>query len=214
MLGLTLMCFVTSCGVYSFTGAAIEGRTINVHFIENNARTVVPSLSATLTEKLRQRILSQSSLSQVNNDMTDYDVSGAINGYDVTVASVTGKETSLLNRLTITVSITFKNKMGNTGIVKNDANEQLGASFHELSKAECKQWGVRGGVQVSSIQSGGVLAKQTRIKKTFVITQVNDDTITTLEDLNKVISSGDGDYQLGGIYPNIQGVYYYIVRLN
>jgi len=106
-----LMCFVTSCGVYSFTGAAIEGRTINVHFIENNARTVVPSLSATLTEKLRQRILSQSSLSQVNNDMTDYDVSGAINGYDVTVASVTGKETSLLNRLTITVSITFKNKL-------------------------------------------------------------------------------------------------------
>jgi hypothetical protein len=97
--------------VYSFTGAAIEGRTINVHFIENNARTVVPSLSATLTEKLRQRILSQSSLSQVNNDMTDYDVSGAINGYDVTVASVTGKETSLLNRLTITVSITFKNKL-------------------------------------------------------------------------------------------------------
>ena len=111
MLGLSLMCFVTSCGVYSFTGAAIEGRTINVHFIENNARTVVPSLSATLTEKLRQRILSQSSLSQVNNDMTDYDVSGAINGYDVTVASVTGKETSLLNRLTITVSITFKNKL-------------------------------------------------------------------------------------------------------
>lgn len=111
MLGLMLMCFVTSCGVYSFTGAAIEGRTINVHFIENNARTVVPSLSATLTEKLRQRILSQSSLSQVNNDMTDYDVSGAINGYDVTVASVTGKETSLLNRLTITVSITFKNKL-------------------------------------------------------------------------------------------------------
>jgi len=105
------MCFVTSCGVYSFTGAAIEGRTINIHFIENNARTVVPSLSATLTEKLRQRILSQSSLSQVNNDMTDYDVSGAIIGYDVTVASVTGKETSLLNRLTITVSITFKNKL-------------------------------------------------------------------------------------------------------
>ncbi len=111
ILGLMLMCFVTSCGVYSFTGAAIEGRTINVHFIENNARTVVPSLSATLTEKLRQRILSQSSLSQVNNDMTDYDVSGAIIGYDVTVASVTGKETSLLNRLTITVSITFKNKL-------------------------------------------------------------------------------------------------------
>ncbi len=103
-----LLC-LTSCGVYSFTGAAIEGKTINIHFIENNARTIVPSLSATFTEKLRQRILSQSSLSQVNSDKTDYDISGSIIGYDVTVASVTGAETSLMNRLTITVSIDFKN---------------------------------------------------------------------------------------------------------
>ena len=103
--------FITSCSVYSFTGAAIEGKTINIHFIENNARSVVPSLSSTFTEKLRQRILSQTSLTQLNNDKTDYDLSGSITGYDVTVASVSGAETSTKNRLTITVMIEFKNKL-------------------------------------------------------------------------------------------------------
>jgi len=106
-----LLFFVTSCGVYSFTGAAIQGKTINIHFIENNARTIVPSLSPTFTEKLRQRILSQSSLSQVNSEKTDHDISGSITNYDVTVASVTGAETSSKNRLTITVSIEYKNKL-------------------------------------------------------------------------------------------------------
>ena len=51
-----LLVLISSCRVYSFTGAAIEGKTINVHFIENKARNVVPSLAATFTEKLRQRI--------------------------------------------------------------------------------------------------------------------------------------------------------------
>jgi hypothetical protein len=108
ILGLLLVLF-GSCGVYSFTGAAIEGKTINVHFIENNARTVVPSLSPTFTEKLRQRILSLSSLSQINSDKADHDISGVITGYDVSVASVSGQELSSKNRLTITVAIEYKN---------------------------------------------------------------------------------------------------------
>ncbi len=101
----------TSCGVYSFTGAAIEGKTINVHFIDNASRNIVPSLSVTFTEKLRQRILSQSSLSQLNSDKTDYDISGTITNYEVTVASISGSETSVKNRLTIGVTIQFKNAL-------------------------------------------------------------------------------------------------------
>ncbi len=101
---------IQSCGVYSFTGAAIEGKTINVHFIENKARNIVPSLSATFTEKLRQRILSQTSLSQINSEEADYDIQGDITDYNISVASITGTETSSKNRLTISVSIEFINR--------------------------------------------------------------------------------------------------------
>ena len=114
LLFIVILCYfianLQSCKVYSFTGAAIEGKTINIHFIENKARNIVPSLSASFTEKLRQRILSQTSLSQINSDETDYDLKGEITDYSVTVASITGTETSSKNRLTITVNIQFINR--------------------------------------------------------------------------------------------------------
>ena len=107
---LLIALLFSSCGIYSFTGAAIEGKTINIHYIENNARSVVPSLSPTFTEKLRQRILSQTSLSQVNSDKTDYSIQGFISTYEVSVAAISGAELSTKNRLTIVVSIEFKNQ--------------------------------------------------------------------------------------------------------
>lgn len=101
----------TACKVYSFTGASVEGKTINVHFIENKASVISPSLSPTFTEKLRQRILSQTSLSQLNNDKTDYDLQGEIIDYNVSVASIGGNDQSTKNRLTITVYIHFINRI-------------------------------------------------------------------------------------------------------
>jgi len=110
-----VFCLLNACGVYSFTGAAIEGKTINIHFIENQAKVIVPTLSSAFTEKLRQRILSQSSLSQLNSEKTDYDLSGYVTNYDITVASVSGAETSSKNRLTIIVMIDFQNKLNEKG---------------------------------------------------------------------------------------------------
>lgn len=106
-----LFTFLTSCGVYSFTGATIEGKTINVHGLENHARNVVPSLSATLTDKIRSHILSQTGLSPVNGDNGDYDITGNITTYEVTVTGVQNNATATKNRLTIGVQITFKNKL-------------------------------------------------------------------------------------------------------
>ncbi|MBL7772082.1 MAG: hypothetical protein JNM95_04385 [Chitinophagaceae bacterium] len=98
-----------SCHVYSFTGAAIEGKTINIHLIENKAPLNVPTLSPTFTQKLRQRIISQSSLSQLNSETTDYVIEGYITNYDISVAAISGTETTSKNRLTIGVHIDFKN---------------------------------------------------------------------------------------------------------
>lgn len=99
-----------SCGVYSFTGASVEGKNINFHTLENRARNVVPVLSPTLTTKIRSRILSQTGLSPVNTETADYDISGYITAYDVTVTAVENTQTASLNRLTISVQIDFKNR--------------------------------------------------------------------------------------------------------
>ncbi|PZF74306.1 LptE family protein [Taibaiella soli] len=110
-LFLPLFVVLSGCGVYSFTGATIEGKTINIHVMENRAMNVVPSLTSTLTDKIRSRILSQTGLAPVTTDNADYDISGAVTGYNVTVSGVQNTQQATQNRLTITIDVTFKNKL-------------------------------------------------------------------------------------------------------
>ena len=110
ILLFSALLFQSSCRVYSFTGATVEGKNINFHTLDNRARNVIPTLSATLTNKIRNRILSQTGLSPVNTDDADYDISGAISAYDVTVTGVQNTQTASLNRLTTSVQIDFKNR--------------------------------------------------------------------------------------------------------
>ncbi len=106
-----LLIFFSSCGVYSFSGASIQGKTLNMHTLENKAPNVVPSLSSNLTVKIKSRILSQSGLAPVNTETSDYDISGAINTYQVTVSGVSSGSAASQNRLTIGIEIKFKNRL-------------------------------------------------------------------------------------------------------
>lgn len=106
-----LLITLSGCGVYSFSGASIEGKTINIHSLDNRARNVVPTLSPALTNKIRSRILSQTGLSPITTNTADYDISGAITAYEVTVSGVQNTQTATLNRLNITIQVIFKSKL-------------------------------------------------------------------------------------------------------
>lgn len=106
---------LAGCGVYSFTGASIQGKNINIHVLENRARNVVPTLSPALTSKIRSRILSQTGLSPVTTETADYDLSGTITAYEVTVSGVQNTQQATQNRLTITVNVNFKNRLDKKG---------------------------------------------------------------------------------------------------
>jgi len=71
----------------------------------------VPSLSATLTDKIRSRILSQTGLAPQNTDQTDYDLQGQITMYQVTVSGMQQTQQASQNRLTISVNIIFENRL-------------------------------------------------------------------------------------------------------
>ena len=107
-----LACAVFSgCGIYSFTGATIEGKNLYIHQLDNRARNIVPSLASTLTDKLRSRILSQTGLAPVITDDADYEISGAITSYEVTVTGAQSVQVATKNRLTIAVQVVFKNRL-------------------------------------------------------------------------------------------------------
>ncbi|HYV92705.1 MAG TPA: LptE family protein [Chitinophagales bacterium] len=101
----------TSCHIYSFTGASIDptDSTFTIHFIVNQAPVVIPSLSQTLTDALKNKFLTSTNLALVQSN-GDLEFSGAITGYQVNPVSAQANEIAALNRLTITVSIDFVNR--------------------------------------------------------------------------------------------------------
>lgn len=99
----------SGCGVYSFSGASVEGKSIRFAPLENRARNVVPTLSASLTEKIRNRILSQTGLDPVTTGEADYEMTGSITAYELTVSGIQNTQQASQNRLTISIAMDFKN---------------------------------------------------------------------------------------------------------
>jgi outer membrane lipopolysaccharide assembly protein LptE/RlpB len=106
-IGLSLLLLNTNCN-YKFNQVSIPPsiKTVYVRFIENKALYKNPLLSPELTQKLRQKIVNQTNLTQVNTENADYDISGYISQYDVTTSGISGEQVAT-NRLTVGVSITL-----------------------------------------------------------------------------------------------------------
>ncbi len=103
---------LNACGIYSFSGTSIQPdvKTVTLDYFEYKALRVNPSLSNDLTEALRNEFRKMTRLEQVEMD-GDIQISGEITGYDVRASAVTSDEVAAQNRLTVTVKITFKNKL-------------------------------------------------------------------------------------------------------
>lgn len=97
-------------GGYSLSGASIPeaAKTFSVAYFPNNAPMVSPTLSATLTEALKDKFSRQTKLQQVDEN-GDFAFEGEIVGYTSATASVSSDNYAVLNRLTIRVKVRFTN---------------------------------------------------------------------------------------------------------
>ncbi|MBC7743699.1 MAG: LptE family protein [Flavobacterium sp.] len=98
-----------SCS-YKLSGASIppDMKTISVDFFENNSSLVVPYLSQSFTEELKNRIRNQTRLGVIRAD-ADANLQGRISDYSIRPVAVQGNERAGLNRLSITVSVKYTN---------------------------------------------------------------------------------------------------------
>jgi len=114
VLAMGLFITLTNCKVhYGVTGASIspDVKTISVAYFPNRAPIVNPTLSQELTEKLKDKFISQTSLEMIRGD-GDLIFEGEIIGYDTKPIAITGNnqtDKASLNRLTITVKVKFVN---------------------------------------------------------------------------------------------------------
>lgn len=119
---LSLITFGTSCGVYRFSDASIPDsiKTVKINFIENKAPYINPQLSPKLTDKFRQKVMSQTRLTQTNNDNADWEISGTITQYNFTTSAIAGQQ-SANNRLTVGLQIVLYDR-------KNDETRRIDVS--------------------------------------------------------------------------------------
>jgi hypothetical protein len=113
-IAVILCAMMLTSGCYSLNGNVIpeEMRTVNVSFFENNATLVVPTLSQTFTEALKDRVRSSTRLSIINNGEADGRMSGTITDYRIAPISIPATNQNVApiagaSQLSITVRVKF-----------------------------------------------------------------------------------------------------------
>ena len=109
----------------------------------------------------------------------------------------------LRNKKEKTVTLTLKNEQGNTKVVKNADIDILGGQFKPVSDSQKQELGINGGLQVIKV-SGGKL-KDAGVPQGFIITKVNDKSVKSIEDLQKIVketsTSKEPVLWVQGLYP-------------
>ena len=109
----------------------------------------------------------------------------------------------------IKMDIVLRNLEGGTGIVeKQEAVSALGASFEELTSSEKRKLGIQNGVRVVDIGRGKFRSKG--IKEGFVITQINNRSVNSPDDITRIVDASDEGIYIEGIYPDGNIAYYAI----
>lgn len=101
---------LSSCKVYSFTGANIPTniKTVSVELFQNRAGNGPASLSQAFTDKLKFKMQTEANLKQTATN-GDLQFSGTITGYSFSSDAPVAGATSGLNKLTITVQVQYVN---------------------------------------------------------------------------------------------------------
>ncbi|MDR0505738.1 MAG: LPS assembly lipoprotein LptE [Dysgonamonadaceae bacterium] len=126
VLGLVIVFFIlSSCSFsYKFEGGSINYnlvKTINIQEFPNRAPLVNPSLAQIFDQKLRDRYISQTRLTPVNNN-ADIEITGEITGYDIQGLAVKEDAYASQTRLTVTIHLQYVNN-------KEEGGQEISQNF-------------------------------------------------------------------------------------
>jgi serine protease Do len=103
--------------------------------------------------------------------------------------------------------VILRNLQGDTKVVKSGTYDTiLGAKVVEVDNEDKKSLGIKNGVKITELGAGKLRAEG--VKEGFIITQVNNKDISSVEDLKKIINNIEGGVYIKGIYPNGVIAYY------
>ncbi len=100
-----------------------------------------------------------------------------------------------------TVTSTLKGSSGTYASMQEQVIDQLGASFENLDKDKAASLNISSGVVVKQLGQG-VLTDQTKIKEGFIITKVNGNKVSTIDELKDALKNAGNSAVISGVYPN------------
>lgn len=133
--------FLAACKIkYGFKGITIppDAKSISVDFFRNNAAMANPTEAQKFTEKLRDMVSSQTNLALVAKN-GDLQFEGFIADYNIAPVAIQSTDQAVLNRLTISVSVKYTNKL--------DASKNFEQAFTRFSDYTANQ-------TLSSVENG------------------------------------------------------------
>ncbi len=111
--------------------------------------------------------------------------------------------------------VTLNNRKGGTALVRQEnlnVLDALGADFETLDSKVAKKLEIPGGVKVKNL-SVGKLRKSTDMREGFIITKVDGQSVSSVDDLTRILSKKKGGVMLEGVYEDLPGEYYYAFGL-
>ena len=115
----------------------------------------------------------------------------------------------------VTKEVTLRNEQGNTQVVKNAELDVLGADFREISKQQKEQLEIQYGLEVIKVNNGKM--KDAGVPKGFIIRQVNDEPMKTVEDLQEAVKAASTSKEpvliIKGVFPTGRRGYF-VVQLS
>lgn len=118
--------------------------------------------------------------------------------------------TYLHNKKKQSKTVTLKNEQGNVKVVKNADLDVLGANFRAVTEEQKRQLGISYGLEVIKVNNGKM--KEAGISPRFIIQRINDETVKSIDDLQKIVKnasvSKDPVLYIQGIFPTGKKAYF------
>ena len=109
----------------------------------------------------------------------------------------------LRNGVTKTATVQLKNKYNNVEAIgsKNEVLNVLGLELEEITAKEKMNYRIDSGVKITDINKGK-LKDYTDIREGFVITMIDDEKVSSIDEFIEIISNKKGKVIIEGVYPN------------
>lgn len=106
-----------------------------------------------------------------------------------------------------TLSVVLTNAVNKIKLVRTQHTlEGAGATFENTDKATQQKLGITGGVQIKTLKAGKW--QEAGIKKGFIITAIDKETVDNLDQLADILNSKQGGILVAGVYPSGTVAYY------